>query len=484
MLSKKKIEKATINVIEWSMDNPLWNSRRLSFVEDMQAGACFSEAEQMLVHAGIDNPLERFLESSAVHLWRIALMEDFFASSFGDTLESNVVDEYMNEREEFESDAGRDWLKGLRNSQISLFEVIGIQRGRTVTLRDMILADTTLTVHDKAQSKSCAIWDCVAARIVRVEGKCYFAHTVLPLERKFANLIIQAFENTLNDAKCEAKIENRAYRKIPDEQSGERTIQYAELNRTAIFLQMWLIQSTLEDQAQSATFLNSDGEKLIACEVRFPMASHQEDIIKKLNDSAGFDETGNAFQWAWIGAGTATERTEKRGEIDLDAEIYPYPDSPGEELSVTKLGSITIEDGFLLLNTNSEERARRGANYLSKCMSDLLGQYSKIRYTHKPIEIHTTGNSANVDIRIPKGMKTKEAHQYLDNHYGAIIDQPESELGNNTPRKAAESPRWRAKAIEWLKQLERSEYRRHQRSKQKLYDTGWIWDELKLQRPS
>ncbi len=488
MLSKKTIEQATINVIEWAMDNPLWNSRRLSFVEDMQGDACFSEAEKMLINAGIDNPLELFLESPAADLWRIAMMEDFFTSDFGDdTLGSNVIEEYMNAREEFESAAGRNWLKGLRHSQISLFEVTGIQRGKTFTLRDMILDGTTLTVHDNAQSKFCAIWDCIAARIVRLDNQCYFAHTVLPLERKFANLILQAFENALSEAKCKkAQRENRTLRRDVDELTSARVNQYAELNRTAIFLQMWLIQSTLENQPQSTAFLNSDGETIIACTVRFPMASTQENIIRKLDESAGFKQAGSALRWTWISAGAASERMAKRGQIDLDAEVYPHPDpdSPGEDLSITKLGEITIQDDFLILDTNSEERARRGANYLSERMDNLLGPGSEIQHTNKPIDIHTTEDAARISVQIPKGMKTKEAHQYLDHHYRGILDQPELELGHNTPREAAQSHLWREKAIEWLKQLERSEYHRHQQYRQKLYDTAWIWEELKLQRPS
>jgi len=364
MLNNKTIETITRNLIEWSMEFSLWSSRRLEISEEIKDFISQAGTEQWFMSVDFDNPLENFFQSHAARLWQIAALEEFFVSDFGENGKANVIDEYLRERGEYESASGQAWLKGLRHSNISLFEVIGIKRGKTITLRDMIHKNTTITVHEYLASKSIAIWDCVAARIVCVNEKLYLAGTVLPIERRFANSTIDLVDNALKIARRDIQKENRNRRRNnSDVLPVDEAALFGNLNLTAIFLNTWIIQNIINDQGPSPTLLNSDGEKMNPSEVRFRIVGPLEDVIEKLYETAGFDQCEDVHKWAWFGTGTPTQRTANRGKIDLDAEVYP--ESVEGDYQVTKLGNITIDGISLLLDTNSEERARRGTSYLS-----------------------------------------------------------------------------------------------------------------------
>ena len=80
------------------------------------------------------------------------LVEDFLAGRFGDSLERNVVDEYLERRGWLERAPARGCLLALRDSSPSLFEVVGVRRGRDLTVRDLIVDEESVTVQDKLAS--------------------------------------------------------------------------------------------------------------------------------------------------------------------------------------------------------------------------------------------------------------------------------------------------------------------------------------------
>jgi len=74
-------------------------------------------------------------------------------------------------------------------------------------------------------------------------------------------------------------------------------------------------------------------------------------------------------------------------------------------------------------------------------------------------------------------------HSYLDAHYRNTLDEPLPLLGGKTLRQAVKTAKGRKEAVDWLKQLENIEHRRAADQGHKAYDTGWIWQELGIERP-
>ncbi len=53
-------------------------------------------------------------------------------------------------------------------------------------------------------------------------------------------------------------------------------------------------------------------------------------------------------------------------------------------------------------------------------------------------------------------------------------------LGDRSPRKAARTPKGRAKVVKWLKTLENASARHGPDDPMAGYDFGWLWRELGL----
>ena len=72
-------------------------------------------------------------------------------------------------------------------------------------------------------------------------------------------------------------------------------------------------------------------------------------------------------------------------------------------------------------------------------------------------------------------------HSYLDGYYRRILDDPHPAVEGKTLRQAAKTRRGREKVIDWLKQLENTEYRRAAQQGHRPYDTSWLWRELGIE---
>ena len=69
------------------------------------------------------------------------ILEDFFATRFGDDGELNVIDDYLKRRGWREKVPAKRYLAAIRDSVISLYEVVGFDPGKTADERRKLLLD-------------------------------------------------------------------------------------------------------------------------------------------------------------------------------------------------------------------------------------------------------------------------------------------------------------------------------------------------------
>jgi len=91
----------------------------------------------------------------------------------------NVIDDYLDHRGWRESISGRDYLRGLRNSVMSLYEVVEVKPGRGLVLRDLVRDREPIEVDEQLGSESAARWDRIAARVLTIGGRHYLSGAVL-----------------------------------------------------------------------------------------------------------------------------------------------------------------------------------------------------------------------------------------------------------------------------------------------------------------
>ena len=137
-------DQAIGNVIKWSLKDEWEPYRAEVFAEH------FGLVEEKLGISG-DEALEAVGEAADMVFGFI--LEDFFAARFGEDGELNVVDDYLKRRGWREKPSGKRYLQALRDSVASVYEVVDLDPGRTMTVRDLILGGDPVTLEEKLGSE-------------------------------------------------------------------------------------------------------------------------------------------------------------------------------------------------------------------------------------------------------------------------------------------------------------------------------------------
>src|SRR3954454_6732168 len=237
------------------------------------------------------------------------------------------------------------------------------------------------------------------------------------------------------------------------------------------------------EQARGAPLpelVNFDGEQLVLCEVRFPLAdpARAGEVTTRLDRLADLhrDEPGEPA-WTW----TATAKA-ARGEARaagrkalklgaLDAEAGPV------------LGSVRLEDDAVALAANSVERAGRGREMLRGALGTLVrAPLTSVQTPEQMLaERSAEGGDAGVaEPPLPPEEAEAVMREVMDQHYRGVLDEPVTMLDGKSPRQAARSKTGRRKVAEWLKYLENQTAHHAGAAGMPAYDFGWMWEELKV----
>src|SRR5712671_1160438 len=124
-------------------------------------------------------------------LWGVAF-EDFLGRQF-DPDGRNFVDEYLRRRGWNESAPTKAYMRGLRNSIMSLYEASAIVSRQSFLARDLVRGGDPVLISERTATRTLKEWDRIAARIVVQGQKRILASGVLAFsfegsERLMANL--------------------------------------------------------------------------------------------------------------------------------------------------------------------------------------------------------------------------------------------------------------------------------------------------------
>ena len=433
-----------------------------------------------------DDPYELLeLLGDSVAILNGFIAEDFFGKWFGEHEELNVVDDYLARRGRRESVEGRRYLEAMRDSTPSLYEVVEVDPGRCLTVRDLLVDGDAVTVFENLGSQSAAPWDRLAARIVVINGKRLFTGAVLHFRQEAADDVVGAIDELVKRSNRELRkrlrraggsprTRRRRSRTVPPI-PREEILRILPLGQ--ILSHFWLIDAPARVQAPLPELRNTDDEPLILCEVRFPITGDEAEISNVLDKIEQFQrvEDGEAH-WIWSALGSPTHRLSqgRRGRPIVE---------PTEDLGLTTLGHAEIGSGAVTLSVNSKERAERGQALLSSQLGDLVGQAEVSTQDLYQLLKAREGQPTRDEVEPPSEEVVAAMHAYLDDHYRQTLDDPLPVLGGRTLRQAAKTKKGRKEVLDWLKSLENIEHRKAARQGQPVYDTNWIWQELGIERP-
>lgn len=391
----------------------------------------------------------------AMTLWGCAF-EDFLTQEF-DVPGGNIVDEYLKRRGWKEGAQTKAYMKALRTSVMSLYEVSDIVPGKSLMARDLIRGGEPVAVSEETATQTLKQWDRIAARIVPVLGKNIFAGGLLPYTPQATDALFDGLRQAFG--KKNAK-------KLP-------AIADQDLQSVAsMFTLSWLFD-TLDRAMGLPPMQNSDGDDLMFHDVRFPLANGvtQEDVAAQVNAIPAMAQE-NAKFWNWLEDKPNGRKKEKQADaLSFDATM-----DNGQRV----LGNVELKGRFLHLSTNSAARAEKGTMLIRQTLSDIVGTpLTEIRTVEQMMAEQPPRERGEATSKVPPEIAQQVVHQFMDRQYRETLDQPVGMLGNKTPRQAAKSAAGRQKVAEWLKYLEnQSANQPDPADPMATYSFEWMWNEL------
>jgi hypothetical protein len=459
-------DRAISNLVKWSAKDDWMPYREQVFAEHLDP-----------VMEKLDVTGKEIAEAmgDALDMLYSVILEDFFTARFGDDGELNVIDDYLKRRGWREKVLAKRYLEAIRDSVISLYEIVDLNPGKAMTVRDLIRGGEPVTVEEKMGSQTSARWDRIAARLVTVNNKPCFTGGMLLLSHDASSKFMTVFDETTKAFRTKLRREAKKQGENPKIAPEAVKDLLLESSGARLFTQVWLMNTLSQIDAPLPEMRNTDGDNILFSEVRFPITGDEARVVAVVDGIDNVERNAPVgASWTWHGQGSPSQRMAAKKHEGL---TFQSVDDSGR----TSLGNIEIRNGAILLSTNSRERAERGRDLLTSHLGALVGAPL---ISHENIErtMETSaGSRMSEENEIPPEIAAQIIRDYLDDHYRRTLDDPLPILDGKTPRQAVKTKKGRGQVIEWLKYLENSEHRRAHGDGQEPYDMTWMWRELKLE---
>lgn len=454
-------------LIKWSTRDP-WCDRFEEVLEEHLLPSCEQsglEIDEVVSTVGED------LFMSTV--WACAF-EDFLTREFDDG--GNAIDDYLKRRGWKESASVRNYMAALRNSTMGLYEVSDIVPGTSFRARDLIDGGEPVLISERTATRTLKPWDRIAARVVQVGSQTRIGGGVL----RYGHEASVAFLEGLREFETLTDKEKRELAEALGQDVGDEAIvdlSPAERLRAigSMLTTFWLID--MIDRAGEPEFpelRNVEGDELVLCEVRFPLAAGTtaDDIGAILKARREFRPADTTL-WNWV---SPAKPNAAFGGNERSPEALTFETRLDDGALV--LGGVELEDKALVLSVNSRKRCDLGRALLSEILGGRVGQPSvKTETVEQMIASRDAAMPQQLDI--PDEERCAIIHDHLDQHYRSVLDQPIPMLGGESPRAAVRTERGRLKVADWLKMIEsRTASSGDTNSAMASYSFGWLWTEL------
>lgn len=183
----------------------------------------------------------------------------------------------------------RRYLEMGRKSSMRLYEVIGVEPGASLTLRD-VLHGGEVRVRERAGSRSLHTWDLVAARVMQkgASGQPEIDGGLFPIQ------------SCLRDPLVKHLVQVSAER-------DEASLREAQV---LVFFDAW-IGPGLPNLA------NYDGDPVLLTQVHFDVIDEGK-LVAALDRARDIIQPGEAQVWSWVGKGAQRQETVSRAFLRVD----------------------------------------------------------------------------------------------------------------------------------------------------------------------
>jgi len=366
----------------------------------------------------------------------------------------NLVDDYLKRRGWNEKAPTKTYLRALRDSAMSLYEVSDIVPGEGFAARDLVRGGDPIRIREKSGSRTLRQWDRIAVRVVPERSAHVLSGVILPFTLEAAENLLDGFRVASGKRRKSAKID------IED----ETLASIAHLFTTA-----WLFDVLPRAMGlQSPMVQNTDGDDLVFHNVRFPVKrGASAEAVAALLDAHPELHRANDQYWNWLKPSKGPGKLAFGTSTDDGRTVF---------------GTIELKGKSLALSVNSANRAKIGTAALSELLGTAVGKpLTEIVTIEQAMRDHQRLPSA--EPAVPPEAAAQLVHDVMDRHYREALDQPVGMLGELTPREAAKTASGRKKIAEWLKFIEnRAANHPNDADPMATYDFSWIWRELGVEQ--
>jgi hypothetical protein len=358
----------------------------------------------------------------------------------------SVPEWYLAEHGRGLSRAERGWLAAQQAAWLSVWEVIGVEAGKTVTLRDL-LSHEERCVREVSGSQTLVVRDALLARVVDHEGVSLLcgAHP-RPLPPTEAADLVRRARGRLRRKRA-VPVE-----RLRDEPFGRYLIKRWEETVTELDL-----YAAIPPQLH-----NTDGDPFLLTTDHFELEQVARAEVERC--LAGME-------------GVEAENAEGDAGQDGSAYVFLTPGNPMHtswENTVT--GRACLEGTLLRLETNSRERADALRERVEAACGGLLRH--RVREHTDPLSPSAQAAATSAPPETPPPEAEQLLLDFKRRYYADWIDQHLPALGGLSPREAVRTARGRDAVDVLLKDMENHE---HRSSEQSLFDFGELRRELKLE---
>lgn len=367
----------------------------------------------------------------------------------------NLVDDYLKRRGWNEKAANKSYMRALRHSAMSLYEVSEIVPGKSMRLRDLLRESEPVTVLESSATQTLVNWDRIAARVVRVNGLHGISGALLPFGPDASAELISTITRLEADDGAPDR-DNLLHSCAP------------------LFTGIWLRDALgARGRAESPELVNADGEDVVFHRIVFPLArGANRQTVGRMLDAAEWLEPASDSFWNWL-APQAGKRKPAAGKGKHALATTMEDGTP-------VFANVELKSRQLVVEVNSTERA----GVATAAMAGLLGKragppLTEIRTLAQMLADDAARDGVDSGPEIPPDEMERLVHDMLTREYSQALDQPVPMLGERTPRALARTRAGRAKVAAWLKYLENGSAKsRATGDPMASFDFTWMWQEL------
>lgn len=396
--------------------------------------------------------LRAFKEKVGESIFRpffMSAVEFFLSNEYINDFDSwNAIEFLLKKRAALLPAQDKMYLKGLKDSYMSLYEVIDVKLDQSITVRNLLEDnEPAVIVKEKQGTHYICQWDLLGARLVKTPQATLFAGGLFILDREAANAAKEVIQ------KISKVMMSKENLRLFQKDTKDPVLMIKKMWAKEI-VQNWFIEEM--GKREEPTLLNYDGDKLEFYAIEFPLNAPAQEVANKLNVPSEL--------------------------VPHDIEDTPHAWIYQDESLCRYKAQIEIKEKTLVIDVNSEKRANVAEAFLQTHLGSLVGSPTRIRHDLKrPSE--QVDSTEEHGSGIPKEEEDRLIRQMFDQHYREWLDTPLPFLNHRTPRQACKTKKGLPTVICLLKDMENSDLRAvKQGNRTTPYKFGWLFEELGIER--